>query len=115
MKQFCLMAAAALVVSTSLASNLLWLMAFGPRTVGVRRKLRSASGGLRDLVNVSVAAAIARSERQAAFFGLDDISDRDPRDIGACRDHFGLVPSEYDAPAGSAPGPRMECGAGGSR
>jgi uncharacterized protein YjiS (DUF1127 family) len=103
MRQFYLTAAAAIVVTTSLASNLLWVTAFGPRTAGVRIRLRSAFGGLRGLVDVSVAAAIARCERQAAVFKLDDLSDRDLRDIGLYRDRFGLVLPERDGPLDNAP------------
>ena len=103
MKQLYLTAAAAIVVTTSLASNLLWAKTSGPRTAGVRIRLRSAFGGLRELVDLSVAAAIARCERQAAFFKLDDLSDRDLRDIGPYRDRLGLVLPERDGPLDNAP------------
>ena len=103
MKQLYLTTAAAIVVTTSLASNLLWAKTSGPGADGVRIRLRSAFGGLRELVDVSVAAAIARCERQAAVFKLDDLSDRDLRDIGLYRDRLGLVLPERDGPLDNAP------------
>jgi hypothetical protein len=42
MKNFYLTAAIAVVPATSLASSLLWIMAFGPATIGLRSSLRSA-------------------------------------------------------------------------
>ncbi len=112
MKQFYLTAAAGVVVTTSLASNLLWAMAFRPRATGA---LRSALGGLRGLIDVSVAAAIARSERQAALFKLDDLSDRDLRDIGLYRDQFGLVLPEPGGPFDKLPRFHATREAGGGR
>jgi uncharacterized protein YjiS (DUF1127 family) len=91
MKPFYLTSAAAIVVTTSIASNLLWVMAFGPRTVGMRTRLQSAFGGLREFIDASVAAWIARSERQAVLFKLEGLSDRDLRDMGVYRDRFGHV------------------------
>jgi hypothetical protein len=102
MKQFYLMAAAAIVVTTSLASNLLWVMAFGPKTTLARGRAQSVLGGFRDLVNVSVAAVIARSERQAASFKLDDLGERDLSDAGVHRSHFIPLLSERDAPLADA-------------
>jgi hypothetical protein len=76
MKQLYLAAAAAIVVTTSLVSNLLWLAALRPRTAVARNGLQSALGGFRDLVDLSVAAVLARSERQAVSSdaSLDDDS-----------------------------------------
>jgi hypothetical protein len=110
MKQFYLTAAVAIVATTSLASNLLWVMAFGPRTAGMRVRLQSAFGGLRDLIDVSVAAAIARSERQAAFFKLDDLSDN-----GLHHDRFGLALPERDGALDDLPRLRAKREAGGRR
>src|ERR1700759_1013939 len=91
MKQFYLTIAAAMVVAVSLASNLLWVLASASKTAGVRSRLQSALGGLRDLIDVSVAAGIARGERQAAFSTLEHFSDVDPGDVGTCRDRSRLV------------------------
>ena len=66
MKQFFLTAAGAIAVTTSLVSNLLSVTALRPMTAVGRSRLQSALGGFRGLVDMSVAAAIARSERQAA-------------------------------------------------
>jgi len=46
MKDFDLTTAVALVITTSLASNLLWVMAFGPPASGLRTRLRSTLDGL---------------------------------------------------------------------
>jgi len=115
MKQFYLTAAAGVVVTTSLASNLLWATAFRPRATSVRGALQSALGGLRGLIDVSVAAAIARAERQAAFFKLDDLSERDLRDIGLYRDRFGLVLPEPGGPLDKLPRFHATREAGGRR
>jgi hypothetical protein len=72
--------AAAAIVTTSLASNLLWVMAFGAAVPGVSGRLRSAFGelvyGLRDLVDGWVAGLMARSVRQPTLFRRDDLSER---------------------------------------
>jgi len=82
MKHFYLMAACAVLVMTSLAANLLWAVAFGPATTGLRSRLYSAwsdlSAGLSDLADAFAAAAIARCERQAVLLKRDDLLARDP-------------------------------------
>jgi hypothetical protein len=82
MKHFYLMAACAVLVTTSLASNLLWAVAFGPATTDLRSRLLSVwsdlSAGLSDLADVFAAAAIARCERQAVLLKRDDPPARDP-------------------------------------
>jgi hypothetical protein len=86
MKNFHLAAAAAIVITTSLASNLLWVMSFGPPVPGLRSGLRSVLGrfalGLRHLINVWAAGLIARRARQATLFDRDHLTGRDLRDIG---------------------------------
>ncbi len=65
MKDFYLTTAIAVVITTSLASNLLWVMAFGPPAPGLRARLTSALGavvsGLRYLANEWVADGLARA------------------------------------------------------
>ena len=78
MKQLYLTAAAAIVVTMSLISNLLWVMASRPRPAVARNRLRSALGGFRRLVDVSVAAVLARSERQAASGDTSRDNDQRP-------------------------------------
>jgi len=98
MKDFYLTTAVAVVIITSLASNLLWVMAFGPAAPGLGTRLRSALGetvsGLRYPLDAWVAGLIARRERQAATSGLEDLADRDLRDVGLCRNDFGLMSPE---------------------
>jgi hypothetical protein len=95
MKNFCLTTAAAVIITTSLASNLLWVMAFGAAVPDFRGTLRSAVRdlvcGLRDLVDGWVAGRMARSVRQPTLFRLDDddLSARGLTDIGLQRGHFG--------------------------
>jgi hypothetical protein len=100
MKNFDLTTAAVVIITTSLASNLLWVMAFGTVVPGVRGRLRSALGdlvcGLRDLVDGWVAGRMARSVRQPAPFRLDDLSDRGLGDIGLQRGNVGPIRSEPD-------------------
>jgi uncharacterized protein YjiS (DUF1127 family) len=94
MKNFDLTTAVAVVITTSLASNLLWVMAFGPPASGLRTRLRSTLGELaslpRRLAGAWAALLAARRERQSAMRRLDDLTDRDLRDIGLHRDRFGL-------------------------
>jgi hypothetical protein len=100
MKSFYLTAAAAVIITTSLASNLLWVMAFRTAVSGVRGTLRSALDdlvcGLRDLVDGWVAGLMARCVRQPRLFTLDGLSDRGLREIGFQRGNFGPVCSEQD-------------------
>jgi hypothetical protein len=97
--------AAAVIITTSLASNLLWVMAFGAAVPGARGRLRSALGdlvcGLRDLVDGWVARLMARSVRQPTLFRLDDLSDRGLWDIGHQRGNVGPVCSEPDGHFGA--------------
>ena len=100
MKNFDLTTAAAVIITTSLASNLLWVMAFGTAVPGVRGKLRSALGdlvcGLSDLVDGWVAGLMARSVRQPMLFRLDDPGDRGLRDVGLQRGNIGPIRPEPD-------------------
>jgi uncharacterized protein YjiS (DUF1127 family) len=104
MKDFDLTTAVALVITTSLASNLLWVMAFGPPASGLRTRLRSTLDGLcsmlRRLAGAWDALRVVRRERQSAMCRLDDLTDRDLRDIGFRRDRFGLISSGRDGQAG---------------
>jgi uncharacterized protein YjiS (DUF1127 family) len=104
MKDFNLTMAVAAVITTSLASNLLWTMAFGPPASGLRAHLRSAFGELahmpRRLAGAWAVLLVARRERQGAMRRLDDLTDRDLRDIGLRRDRFGLISSECVGEAG---------------
>jgi hypothetical protein len=94
MKQFNPTAAAGNIITTSRASNLLWVLAFGLSAARMRSRLPSLLTRLHDFVDESVAAVIARCEQQATSFKVDDLGDRDLRDIGLYRDRFGLVLSE---------------------
>ena len=93
MKNFCLTTAAAVIITTSLTSNLLWVMAFGMAVPDFRGTLRSAVRdlvcGLRDLVDGWVAGRMARSVRQPTLFRLNDPRVRGLGDIGPQRGHFG--------------------------
>jgi hypothetical protein len=106
MKDFYLTTAFAVVIITSLASNLLWVMAFGPPAPGSRARLRSALGelatGLRHLAGAGGAVLMARRERQGTDSRLDDLNDREIRDIGLYRNHFGLVSSERERHVGAS-------------
>jgi hypothetical protein len=101
MKNFCLTTAAAVIITTSLASNLLWVMAFGAAVPDFRGTLRSAVRdlvcGLRDLVDGWVAGRMARSVRQPTLFRLgDDLSHRGLTDIGLQRGQFGPIGPELE-------------------
>jgi hypothetical protein len=91
MKNFYL--TAAVIVTTSLASNLLWVRAFGTAVPGFRGTLRSAAGDLlcelRDLVDAWVAGLMVRSVRQPPRFRLDGPSARGRKHIELQRGHFG--------------------------
>jgi uncharacterized protein YjiS (DUF1127 family) len=106
MKNFDLTTAVALVITTSLASNLLWVLAFGSPASGLRTRLRSTLGVPRRLAGAWAPLLAARRERQSAMRRLDDLTDRDLRDIGLHRDRFGLS-SERGGQAG--PGGHPPC------
>jgi uncharacterized protein YjiS (DUF1127 family) len=54
----------------------------------------------RRLAGAWAALVMARRERQSAMRRLDDLTDRDLRDIGLRRDRFGLISSECVGKAG---------------
>jgi hypothetical protein len=72
MTNFYLTTAIAVIIATSLASNLLWVMAFETAVPGFRGTPRSAPGelvrGLHDLVDGWVAGLMLRSVRQPTLF-----------------------------------------------
>ena len=74
MRSLYLTTAVAVITTASFVANLFPVAAFVLAANGVRSRLRSmfddVSGGLHDLLNELVAVAIARCERQAAFFKL---------------------------------------------
>ena len=80
---------AAVVVTTSLASNVLLVGTRGPVQSGLPARIRAAVRRwlrrLKHLVDASVAAMIARRERQATLWALHRMSDRALTDIGLCR------------------------------
>jgi hypothetical protein len=69
MTSFYLPIAVAVIISTSLVSNLLWVMAFGTAASGFRGRLRSALGepfrGLRRLVGRQLSQLRARTAAEA--------------------------------------------------
>jgi hypothetical protein len=69
MTSFHLTTAIAVIITTSLASNLLWVMAFGTAAPGFRGRLRSALGepfrGLRRLVGRPLSQLRARTAAEA--------------------------------------------------
>jgi uncharacterized protein YjiS (DUF1127 family) len=83
---------AAVVVTTSLASNLLLVGARGQvRTefpVQLRLAARRGSRRLKHVVDTCVAGMIARRERHAALAALHRLTDRELSDIGLCRDEI---------------------------
>jgi hypothetical protein len=105
MKDFYLAAAAAIVITTSLASNLLWVMAFGPPVSCLRIRLRSALGGLvlgsRRLLDTWVAGVIARRARQATLFEPNHLTDRDLKDTPLRRGTVGLICAEREEYGGA--------------
>jgi uncharacterized protein YjiS (DUF1127 family) len=56
---------------------------------GIRRGAAVFLARFGRLINRWIAAVIAHRERQAAFFALRDLSDRDLRDIGIYRNDIG--------------------------
>ena len=56
---------------------------------GVRRGAAILLARFGNLINRWVAAMIARRERQAALVALRQLSDRDLKDIGLCRNEIG--------------------------
>jgi hypothetical protein len=120
MKDFYLTTVVAVVIITSLASSLLWAMAFGPPASGLRSRLRAAlcelASGLRHLAGAWGAVLMARRERQGTKSRLDDLNDRYLRDIGLHRNHFGLVSSERERHVGaSGYMPHLHAASGGPR
>jgi hypothetical protein len=105
MTSFYLTTAVAIIVTTSLASNLLWVMAFGTAASGFRGRLRLALGepfhGLRRLVDGWEAGSMARCVRSASLFSLGDPNHRGPGDIGPQRRRFRPVRRERDRHVGA--------------
>jgi len=89
MSGFYLATLVVVVVTTSLASNLLATATLGPaRTdalVRLRLGLRRSPRHLKRLVDAWVAGMLARRERQAAICALHQMDDRALRDIGLWR------------------------------
>jgi len=97
--------AVAVIIATSLASNLLWVMAFETGASGFPGRLRSALGepfrGLRRLVDGWVAGLMARCVRHASLFRLDDPNHRGLGDIERQRRRFRPVCRERDGQVGT--------------
>jgi hypothetical protein len=97
--------AIAVIVTTSLASNLLWVMAFGTAASGFPGRPRSALGepfrGLRRLVDGRVAGLMARCVRHVSRFRLGDPNHRGLGDIGRQRRRFTSVRRERDRHVGA--------------
>jgi uncharacterized protein YjiS (DUF1127 family) len=83
----------AIFVTTSLATNVLFVGTRGPASSNPSLRLRSASRRLnrrvRRLIDTWVAATIAHREQQAAAWALHHVSDRELRDIGLDRVRVG--------------------------
>jgi hypothetical protein len=105
MTSFYLTTAVAVIITTSLASNLLWVMAFGTAASGFPGGLRSALGepfrGLRRLVDGWLAGLMARCVRHASLFRLSDPNHRGLGDIGRQRRRFRAVRRERDRHVGT--------------
>jgi hypothetical protein len=94
---------AAVVVTTSLASDILVVIgARGSARADQRRRTRSATRRwmrrFGHLVDAWVAAMLESRERQAAIYALNRLSDRDLRDIGldrGCISHMVHCPEQY--------------------
>jgi uncharacterized protein YjiS (DUF1127 family) len=102
MTKFYLATVAAVVVTTSLASNILVVGARGSaRPDQPRRTRSSARRWMRrfgHLVDAWVAAMIESRSRQAAIYALNRLSDRDLRDIGLDRGSISYLvrcPDQY--------------------
>jgi uncharacterized protein YjiS (DUF1127 family) len=102
MSKFYLATVAAVVVTTSLASNILVVGTRGSVRAGQPRRTRSGSRRwmrrFGHLVDAWVAAMIKSRERQAAIYALHRLSDRDLRDIGLDRgsiSHMVHCPEQY--------------------
>jgi uncharacterized protein YjiS (DUF1127 family) len=95
MSKFYLATVAAVVVTTSLASNLLVVGTRRPVQTGIPARLRSASRRwsrrLKHIVDAAVAAMLAYRERQATLWALHRMSDRELQDIGVDRGNIGTV------------------------
>jgi hypothetical protein len=95
----------AVIVITSLASNLLWVMAFGKAASGFPGRLRSALGGpfrgLCRLVDGWIAGLMARCVRYVSRSGLGDPNHRGLGDIGRQRRRFRPVRRERDRHVGT--------------
>ncbi len=93
MSKFYLATVAAVVVTTSLASNILVVGARGSVQPGFPKRMRSASRRwlrrFKHAVDAWVAAMIANRERQAAIYALHRLSDRELSDIGLDRNNIG--------------------------
>jgi uncharacterized protein YjiS (DUF1127 family) len=89
MSRFYLATVVAIIVTTSLGSNVLAIAMLGPTRrdplLRLRLGLRRSPRHIKRLVDVWVAGMLARRERQAAVCGLAGMSDRELRDIGLSR------------------------------
>lgn len=89
MNGFYLATIVAVIVTASLASNLLAIATIGPARAGalvrLRLGLRRSPRHAKRLVDSWVAGMLARRERQAAICALHHMSDRELRDIGLSR------------------------------
>ena len=88
----------AVFVTTSLATNLLLIGTRGPIALATPAKLRlrrRLSRRIKRLLDRSVAAMIARLERQATKAVLRQLGDRELGDIGLYRDCVGNIADTY--------------------
>lgn len=87
-------------VTTSIATNLLVVGTRGPVTPGLpiwlRLQSRRLGRNLKRLVDIWVAAMIARRERRATILALRPSSDRDLNDIAIHRDRPGQLDGDAD-------------------
>jgi hypothetical protein len=95
MSKFYLATVAAVVVTTSVASNLLVVGTRGSVYPHLFTSLRSAARRslrrAKHVIDVRVAAMLARRERQAALAAFYRMTDRELQDMGLYRSGLGLV------------------------
>jgi uncharacterized protein YjiS (DUF1127 family) len=95
MTKFYLATVAAVVVTTSLASNILMVGTRGSVRADLSRRMQSAARRrlrqFRHVVDTWVAAMIASRERQAAIHALHQLSDHELREIGLDRNGIGRL------------------------
>ena len=95
MTKFYLATVAAVVVTTSLASNIVMVGTRGSLRPDLSKRMRSAARRqlrrFRHVVDAWVAAIIASRERQAAIYALHQLSDHELSEMGLDRNSIGCL------------------------